>query len=158
VSSLAAIVPFPEPPVDWASHVPLSKRARFVLFHGLDKKTHTMYKSYQRSYEDYCYGEGIQPYSATPEKLVEWVALRTEGLSDKVNLLSKLNRFYRVFPRLEQFTSRGSFLYRHSTTQQSTCHRRSMPTTRQKREDKSRTSIEKAARAHHVSGFRDQWQ
>jgi hypothetical protein len=39
-----------------------------------------MYKSYQRSYEDYCYGEGIRnPYPATPEKLVEWVALRTEG-------------------------------------------------------------------------------
>jgi hypothetical protein len=39
-----------------------------------------MYKSYQRSYEDYCYGEGFQnPYPATPEKLVEWVALRAEG-------------------------------------------------------------------------------
>jgi hypothetical protein len=38
-----------------------------------------MYKSYQRSYEDYCYAEGMQPYPATPEKLVEWVALRTEG-------------------------------------------------------------------------------
>src|SRR3984957_12708262 len=70
----------PEPPVSWASHVPLSKRAQFILHHGLDKKTHTMYKSYQRTYEDYCYGEGFHnPYPATPEKLVEWVALRAEG-------------------------------------------------------------------------------
>jgi hypothetical protein len=80
VSTLAEIVPFPEPPLGWASHVPLSKRARFVLYHGLDKKTHSTYKSYQRSYEDCCYGEGIRdPYPATPEYLVEWVALRTEG-------------------------------------------------------------------------------
>ena len=56
------------------------QRARFVLYHGLDKKTHSTYKSYQRSYEDCCYGEGIRdPYPATPENLVEWVALRTEG-------------------------------------------------------------------------------
>jgi hypothetical protein len=39
-----------------------------------------MYKSYQRSYEDFCYSKGIQdPYPATPLQLVEWVALRTEG-------------------------------------------------------------------------------
>jgi hypothetical protein len=38
-----------------------------------------MYKSYQRLYEDYCFSEGIQPYPATPKKLVEWIALRTEG-------------------------------------------------------------------------------
>jgi hypothetical protein len=39
-----------------------------------------MYKSYQRTYEDYCYGEGFHnPYLATPERLVEWVALRAEG-------------------------------------------------------------------------------
>jgi len=70
--------------VSWAAHVHLSKRAQFVLYHGLDKKTHVTYKSYQRSYEDYCYGEGIQnPYPATPERLVEWVALRTEGSIEK---------------------------------------------------------------------------
>jgi hypothetical protein len=81
---LAEVVPFPEPPVSWAAHVHLSKRAQFVLYHGLDKKTHVTYKSYQRSYEDYCYGEGIQnPYPATPERLVEWVALRTEGSVEK---------------------------------------------------------------------------
>ena len=38
-----------------------------------------MYKSYQRSYEDFCYSEGLQPYPATPKKLVEWIAIRVEG-------------------------------------------------------------------------------
>lgn len=38
-----------------------------------------MYKSYQRSYEEFCYGENRVPYPATPITLVEWIALRAEG-------------------------------------------------------------------------------
>jgi hypothetical protein len=79
LSTLAEIIPFPTPPVSWSTYIPVSKRAQFILYHGLDKKTHIMYKSYQRLYEDFCYSEGHQPFPATPKKLVEWIAVHAEG-------------------------------------------------------------------------------
>ena len=63
----------------WASQIPLSKRAQFFLYHGLDRKTRATYNTYQKSYENFCYAEGEQPYPATSTKLVEWIAIRAEG-------------------------------------------------------------------------------
>ena len=76
-----------------------------------------MYGSYQRSYEDYCYGEGFQnPYPATPKNLVEWVALNARRApSSRVNPGSTRNQFYRASRQSEQFMSRGSFPLLHST-------------------------------------------
>ncbi|KAN0068303.1 hypothetical protein V8E54_013499 [Elaphomyces granulatus] len=97
------------------------------------------YKSYQRFYEDYCYGEGFQnPYPATPEKLVEWVALRAEG-------------------SIEQGQSRikAESILQGLSAIRAVHVARSTPGTREEREDQSRTSFEEATRANHVSGSSD---
>ena len=78
--SLAEIVPFPQPPLSWSSHIPLSNRAQFYLYHGLDRKTHQTYKSYQKSFENFCYGKGAQPFPIQLNRLLEWVAVRAEGI------------------------------------------------------------------------------
>ena len=41
-----------------------------------------MYRSYQKSYENFCFSDGVQPFPATKLQLVEWAALRASGSSD----------------------------------------------------------------------------
>lgn len=76
---MADLIAFAAPPAAWEKTVPLSKRAQYVLFNALDSKSRGRYKSYEKNWEDFCYSFGKQPYPATPQMLVEWIAVQATG-------------------------------------------------------------------------------
>ena len=84
MSSLADIIPFLTPPVEWSSHIHgVSDLARKFLYYGLAPSTRKTYSSYQRSYENFCLGRTIQPYPARVEILVKWISVRAFGSADE---------------------------------------------------------------------------
>ena len=79
MSTLADVVEYPSPPANWLCCEELSNLACHLLYYGVAPGTRKTYKSYQKSYEEFCYVNGVLPYPATDIILVEWISRRAFG-------------------------------------------------------------------------------